>query len=430
LRPGGPQPVILPQLQPQGHIGRGMAAVLLVVLLPGAQHQIESGQAALVLGKGGPVVAGFHRPPGTVGVDVGGYHLVLVVIVANSGEMAVADGDIVLPEQLFTGSAKVPGVAPGHPIVVVAVVAGAPQGNLGEPGVGDRQTGLVVDILQARIAVGTLVGREGAVVGVAVVAFEKTQAQIEAAGESVACAGVDGLVAIAVPVTVEAGIVHLVVDPVGIQVGAVYAIAEAALATTGANGHLAQVVAAHSGAGVTAHRPRTVAGEYLNNPADGLAAVEAGTCAPHHFDALDLVRVEILEAGAAEGGAADALAIQKNQRVAAGGAPGVKAGDGAGPAAAVDVETRGLSEQLRQIQRLAGVQQVAGYGRHRGQGIHHRNGGAGGGNHHFPVVGGTGNHWLQGDQAQGAQHNRCYGVGMFHNTSSIEWLKTRIEGGG
>src|SRR5690606_39658818 len=154
---------------------------------------------------------------------------------------------------------------------------------------------------------------------------------------------------------------------------------EPPLTPTGPSGTQARGAPAPSGAAVTPPRPRTGAGEYLNTPADGLAAVEAGTCAPHHFDALDLGRVEILEAGAAEGGAADALAIQKNQRVAAGGAPGVKAGDGAGPAAAVDVETRGLSEQLRQIQRLAGVQQVAGYGRHRGQGIHHRNGGAGGG---------------------------------------------------
>src|SRR5690606_37904812 len=128
-----------------------------------------------------------------------------------------------------------------------------------------------------------------------------------------------------------AGIDNQVVDTVGFEVGAVHPVAQVAYAAAAARRHFLQAVAAGGGGDVgvlvgAAGVGAAVAGKHLDHAADGLAAVEAGVGAAHHFNALDLVGVEKLEVGAAEGGAAHPLAIHQNQRVAVGGATGVEAG--------------------------------------------------------------------------------------------------------
>ena len=111
------------------------------------------------------------------------------------------------------------------------------------------------------------------------------------------------------------------------------------------------------------------AGEDLDHPADGVAAVHRRTRAAQHFHPFDLLDVEKLQAAVAGGGVGDAHAIDQHQRLRGLGATDEDAGQAATAAGRCHLHAGHAGEQVADAGGLQAVDVAAG---------EHRVGGAGG----------------------------------------------------
>ena len=123
------------------------------------------------------------------------------------------------------------------------------------------------------------------------------------------------------------------------------------------------------GAAITAQRtvnPKlwrligAAAGEDLNHPANGIAAIDHRARAAQHFYALDLVHGQVLQVAVGRGGIGHALAIDQHQALRRLGAADVNPRQAATPAAARHLHARHPAQQVGQAGGLQTVDIIAG----------------------------------------------------------------------
>ena len=88
------------------------------------------------------------------------------------------------------------------------------------------------------------------------------------------------------------------------------------------------------------------AGENLDHPANGVAAVDHRARAAQHFDAFDLLDIEVLQVAVAGGGVADALAVHQHQALRRFGAADIDRWQTAAPAGLGDLHARYAAQQV------------------------------------------------------------------------------------
>jgi hypothetical protein len=90
--------------------------------------------------------------------------------------------------------------------------------------------------------------------------------------------------------------------------------------------------------------PRSLLGDDVDHPPDGVGAVEGGLPAPDDLDAVDEIRRDVGEVRLAEGGARDADAVHENEHLIGVGAPDAQRGQLAVAPLLDDVDARDVPE--------------------------------------------------------------------------------------
>ncbi|MOA17593.1 hypothetical protein D3C78_1378570 [compost metagenome] len=93
-------------------------------------------------------------------------------------------------------------------------------------------------------------------------------------------------------------------------------------------------------------------GEDLHHAANGIRAIESGARAAQDFDTLDLVDAEMLQAGAASGNGAGALAVDQHQALGCASAADEQADIAATASALHDLHARNALKQFWHARRL------------------------------------------------------------------------------
>ncbi len=105
--------------------------------------------------------------------------------------------------------------------------------------------------------------------------------------------------------------------------------------------------------------PLPFAGEYLDHPADGFRAIQAGAWPAHHLDALDQFQRQILQGRATGGHRADLDAVDHHQHMVGLSAAHIQRGGLARPAIVRQRNAGHLLQKLGQRARLTTLDSLA-----------------------------------------------------------------------